>query len=320
MFRNKNAQFLIASPYFETVQLFDFLNVQSSSFHYYLDDAPNFNQLNLSDFDVISVEPTMANVNLSEINLDDLINALNHEHRYLPQALILDETYLGPTFDYRAFLTKVKNKNLIVAAVRSALKLDQQGLEMVNAGLVRISVNKHNSKLLDALKEHIVTYMNVVGANPSFFEYCILDNDAFLNGSKDYAQRVLENAADLQRSLAGVRSHPGIITEIFPKVSSKAPFIYLKTFSDDEADYATLQMTIEKISTDLGQKIAARNSFGFRQASIEFFNAIQTNEHTFKISPGCFRGAQFQALLSTIKHINELSIKEYAMLRSEVMR
>jgi hypothetical protein len=121
---------------YKTPDLIFFMNSKALHVEYQYDEDNDLSGNKTSNYDLIIVEPTKVNFELSESNLEELAQSLRNDARKLSLILIIDSSYLGNTFVAKDYFTSLNNPNVIVLNVRSPLKLDQEGYEFCNVRFI----------------------------------------------------------------------------------------------------------------------------------------------------------------------------------------
>lgn len=310
IFKNKRKIFSgFIGGYFESVYLTQ--DMSNSYFHIsYLQNENKINQLDLTKIDALFVEPVRYNFNLEKT---DVIYIVEHIKVNKPKKkvifLILDTTLMGEAFPLNDLLNLGKSiESLIVVNIKSCLKLHQEGFEFTNVGLVSF----YFPEGLDRIREKLFTFMQaqrgIMGTNLSLYEYCLIDNDFFIN-SINYTNQIHENTNHFYRNLNLCKD--SIISEIiYPNIDNKvcslhkSPFLFIKLKTEKEEDYLKFLEYIRNFLSDYKLTIPLRNSFGFRNICLQFIKSVEDRQKfVIKVAPGKLRGVKHFLLLESINKL-----------------
>ena len=177
------------------------------------------------------------------------------------QVLILDTTLAGPGCDLRPYLRAAACP--LVIAYSSGLKLDQAGLELANAGIVRLYARRDVGSVAAALRN----IRSLVGTGLTLDEMSALSAPWFMD--RRYADRYVGAIFANNRRLAaaiGSRSsvfaphcHPSL-----QRQGADAPFCALQLNAPSPQGYRALErlITLECERRDI--VVTKGGSFGFR--------------------------------------------------------
>ncbi|WP_144558896.1 hypothetical protein [Shouchella miscanthi] len=213
------------------------------------------------------------------------------------EILVFNTSLIGKTFCIADILNRVKGKsNLMIIESRSLLKLEQQGMEFCNSGLVQTFLPEKAVKLTNYVYEHMKKNRSVMGTSVNFYELCLIDNVLFI-GDNNYANDVLNNNKYFHSKLLHTN---GIFIDriIYPYKDNdpdyhRTPYIYIKLTKDKKESYELLYNLIDKIFKDFELSGVFRNSFGFRNISMEYFMNLKDKSLVFKIAPGKLNGVKY---------------------------
>ncbi|TWG04014.1 hypothetical protein FHX80_112455 [Streptomyces brevispora] len=129
--------------------------------------------------DVVLIEPIRYNWSLDALDVSRLVNGWRRGPAHTP-IVVVDTTLASPTWPTGAFVDALVSPSgaPLVVEVRSGLKLDQQGLEISNLGVV--DVFQHDRAMNPALtaehvEETIKAARGITGACPSAASVAALD-------------------------------------------------------------------------------------------------------------------------------------------------
>lgn len=182
--------------------------------------------------------------------------------RRLPKArraLLLDITLCGPAYDLAPHLDACP----LVIAYSSGLKLDQAGLELANAGIVRVLAREDAREVSAALRR----LRGLTGSGLTLDELSALSAPWFMD--RAYAERYTSAIFANNRALAeaigsrspvfGSRCHPSLVDP-----AAEAPFCALTLNEPSAERYRALEAKIASECERRGLLAVKGGSFGFR--------------------------------------------------------
>jgi hypothetical protein len=181
---------------------------------------------------------------------------------HLPKArhaLLLDITMSGPTYDLAPHLDDCP----LVIAYSSGLKLDQAGLELANAGIVRVLARNGADEVGTALRQ----LRGLAGSGLTLDELSALSAPWFMD--RAYADRytaaifannrALAEAIGARSPVFGERCHPSLA-----EPAAEAPFCALTLNEPSPENYRALEAKIVSECERRGLLAIKGGSFGFR--------------------------------------------------------
>jgi hypothetical protein len=179
-------------------------------------------------------------------------------------ALLLDITMSGPVYDLAPHLGGCP----LVIAYSSGLKLDQAGLELANAGIVRVLSRDRAEETGDGLRQ----LRGLTGAGLTLDELSALSAPWFLD--RAYAEhytaaifannRALAEAVGSRSPVFGPRCHPSLAHP-----GAEAPFCALTLNEPSPERYRALEAKIAGECDRRGLLAVKGGSFGFRSHRFE---------------------------------------------------
>jgi hypothetical protein len=182
--------------------------------------------------------------------------------KHLPKArhaLLLDITMSGPAYDLAPHLDDCP----LVIAYSSGLKLDQAGLELANAGIVRVLARDGTREMGTALRQ----LRGLTGSGLTLDELSALSAPWFMD--RTYAEhytaaifannRALAEAVGSRSPLFGPRCHPSLADP-----AAEAPFCALTLNEPSPERYRALEARIAGECERRGLLAVKGGSFGFR--------------------------------------------------------
>jgi hypothetical protein len=174
-------------------------------------------------------------------------------------ALLLDVTMSGPTYDLAPHLDDCP----LVIAYSSGLKLDQAGLELANAGIVRVLARDGTGQVGAALRR----LRSLTGSGLTLDELSALSAPWFMD--RAYADRytaaifannrALAEAIGSRSAVFAARCHPSLVDP-----AAEAPFCALTLNEPSAEKYRALETRISAECRRRGLLCTKGGSFGFR--------------------------------------------------------
>lgn len=286
---------VLLGDYYETRTLLKNLSIKDIN-HEHLNDTSLLNSINKVDF--LIVEPVRYNTTLGVVVEEDIINFINH-HKSV-KAIVIDFTLLSKSFNIENFLSKI-DKNIFIFFIKSALKLDQSGLEFSNSGQLSLYIKSSNTipEYVEKLRTLLEGQRGALGSSLSYYEVCQLDYPMF-NTDINYINKVLDNVTFFVSCLKNSNLeviHPSLLN---PKY--KSPFLFVKTENNDS--FYKFMEYIDSYLENNHIHIPTRNSFGFRNISMEVVQMNKT-DNVLKIAPGKINGIKQHTLIEGIMEFNK---------------
>lgn len=274
--------------------------------------------------DVLLIEPIRYNWSLDALNVSSLVNGLRRSASRTP-VIVVDTTLASPAWPTTAFLNALVSPSgaPLVLEVRSGLKLDQQGLEISNLGVVDIF--QHDRALNPALtaqrvEDTIKAARSITGASPSAAAVASLDAPFLLDDqwTRVHSGRLFRNNAWLAEELADCTSgvfrsfaHPSL-TEGTGRAN--APFIVCELRENTLDNHAVLQAVVQEEIQRRRLNVIYGNSFGFRSTRFDLIVPRKTEGNAlFKVAVGALDGPSLDQFRDILKEI--ASVPSIARLR-----
>lgn len=292
--------------------------------------------------DIVMIEPVAANLDLHVFDLDAFIHAWRQsittdksDTPRRPRIIVIDSSLVADTFPVHRLCEELGAKELgpdgpaLVIDVRSGLKLDQQGLELSNVGLVTIYAHEHarfgkTGRIdLEDIADNLRLVRTSFGASLSGDEYAALSAPFFLNPASrtSHAQAVFANNAHFAAKVNDVlRPDTGLIRSVIHpslKASLKAnkdipwavsPFVNI-TYSGAGEGIEGSDLTRKFFNTVL--KLEARNreltfqsgsSFGFRAHRFEMGFVRGHKYDSLRVAIGARPGPSLDGVIDLFHH------------------
>lgn len=262
---------------------------------------------------LLYIEPVYTKLGRLEVlDLDGFINAWHQRPDTLPTTLVLDTTFVGnklPIKDFLAQLSPVKPR--LVIQISSTLKLDQEGLEFSNAGLM--SLYSTLSQVISSARKYIRKYQMIMGHALSIEQISALDYPGFLDPeiTEQHSTRIFDNNAILARQLKvgpellfKSKSHP-VLQGDSSYPWSVAPFVNVHLDANTrEYERELLKYLLYHGAKRRGLTFYPGSSFGFRAHRCETSIQNEQGVQTIRIAMGSRSGPSLQG---TIDFLNDIS-------------
>lgn len=199
--------------------------------------------------------------------------------------MIVDNTLYSLSEDIKKILENFPFPITLIF-VRSGLKLDQYGLELMNLGIVNVFSNLDNT-FIDNLRGILKLIRTVTGGSLSNTNYHILSSN-FLDSKRIdlYKKKIISNTSYIANSI----DNNEMITVHY---SEGHPFFYI-TFNISNYSIKNFFKKIEMFYKKNNSSIHYGTSFGFRQTRYELINKtfefglVNTDNPFLRISPGYY--------------------------------
>jgi len=279
--------------------------------------------------DVVLIEPIAANIDLEVFDLDAFIRAWKRRPADArPCSIIIDASLSASIFPIeRLCLDLGPNPPAMVILVRSGLKLDQEGLELSNAGLLNLWMadDPDNAKRFDQLTDTLEVSRTTVGANLSQNEYAALSAPFFLDPDalSRHAAAVFANNRDLAAALSRTIkpegtlfshvAHPGLGKHKHLSWA-EAPYINLHYRPDDDTARAFLHEVLLFEARARTLTFQSGSSFGFRGHRFEMGFARGLKNSTLRVAMGARNGPSKPGVIQLFQDL--ATYPDFAALRA----
>ncbi|HGQ1393534.1 TPA: hypothetical protein ACLYG8_001106, partial [Streptococcus pneumoniae] len=285
IFFKKKIDLLYSTGYYETRFLLN--NLAKSGISCY--EVSNCELDKDKFYNVFMMEPNRADLTLQKTDFKIVEYFVKYKNNSI-KVVILDISYQGSNFKLVEFLEKFKFANVIIFVVRSLIKLDQMGLELTNGGIIEVFIPNHLRKLKNFIEEDFNKFRNSHGANLSLYEYCLLDNSLTLKNDWNYSDLVMKFTSNFYADIKDLFMENSDIEIIHEE---GVPFVFLDLIGEGKKEYEMFFQWLNFFYKQLGITLYARNSFGFRNLTVEYFGIIGTERYIFKICPGVYKGLSY---------------------------
>jgi len=268
---------------------------------------------------LIYIEPVSTMFSMQVLDLEGFLEAWGQRTNRLPTVLLFDPTLGGNTSPIEEVLTRLNpHKPGVVIQISSTLKLDQEGLEFSNAGLMSIYSTAQAN--VNDIAMRMRKYRPAMGLGLMWEQIAALDYPGFLDrkitdrhsasifNNNAYIAQQLEAGNDL---LFAEKSHP-VLHGMPDSTWSVAPFVYVRLregSSNDDRHLLKHVIHAEASKRDLS--FQPGSSFGFRAHRIEM-GGIRDDPgtQTIRVAMGCRRGPSLDEALKLLNEINRMGTFE----------
>lgn len=315
LLRKEAPSVALAASYFETLTLFRLAGFRGNAFrcigHDAIDEAIANKQI-----DVLYIESVEYNWDLRAQAWPRILEALRQSSR--PPIVVIDETLSPycPAASAAAHEMKALGVPLVIF-VRSGIKLDQQGIEVANVGIVEWSRSSESARFTQQFSDALDACRIVSGSGLSRYSSVCLASHAFLDPGSTQSYSAL-----LARSNGEFRKAVAVTGEIFASKSEcegsavAMSFFTLRERSAESHAKLAEVITFESARRCLG--LVMSGSFGFRD---DHFETILPSEQprvgepavgVLKVATGAYMGTRFWKFVDLINEIAEFNSVEEA--------
>ena len=317
--------------YFETHFLLDILANPGLAWTQLQTQADLWQYLARGEIDILLLEPVSYDWDMEVLDLKQLSTLWHSALLQRPQTIILDTTLVNQTFSMQDFLEQLgEHPPRMVVQVRSGMKLDQQGLELSNVGLLSVytpTTGLHqpgSAAVVPTSAQQVGRFLSharqMMGLGLTLEELACLDVPFFLDSVKTltYAKSVFANNAELALAVQQTvdSTANSIIKQVaHPALSAQshfawacAPFVILHLIADTAANHALLLAILETERRRQEILLFPGGSFGFRHHRFEVI-WIKSNQQVglFKVAMGARQGDSKDATIRLLKQLASYS-------------
>lgn len=242
--------------------------------------------------DIVLVESLRYNWDLDVVPFHDLADAWRDEE-LAPSVVIVDSTLTAGSWPATQFLTSIPTQTQVID-VRSGLKLDQQGLELSNLGIVLVHQSDESRNAGD-FAQLLRSSRSVRGAGLSANAIATLQ-PAFLFDAAWSQLHTVSVASNNTAFAARVRDENALFARIAspPPATSMSPFTVLTLEDDRIENYEFILGILREEAERRKLLLQFGASFGFRGHRYEtIIPAKQDLTCLFKVALGSRRGPSF---------------------------
>lgn len=308
--------------YFETEVLLEYLRSETFQPRQFdaLDDLCA--EIRNGSLNALFVEPVRYNWELEAIDLTEIVRAWRSRRSASPNVLIIDTTLVSPRWPTRQLLSALDpHAPDLVVEVRSGIKLDQQGLELANVGVVSLytaGLRPGAAEIARLLRK----MRTITGSAPTMDALAALDAPFVL--SREWTRRhadaiFLNNALaatilSRQRGLFSRIVHPSL--NAGPQMPwAQSPFVVCHLAEDNLENHGFLLSVVELEARRRGLNLRRGSSFGFREHRFEtIIPKLREGRGLFKIAMGATSGPSRDGIVSLFVEL--ASYENFAALRA----
>jgi hypothetical protein len=298
--------------YFEIMDIYRDTDDELFRLRIFADQAEFRQSVAREESHLVYIEPVYTRRgDLHVFDQTEFLQAWQQRPGRVPSIIVLDTTFTGNRFPLSEFLAQLAPQPpRAVLQLSSTLKLDQEGLEFSNGGL--LSIYSTTEEIAGGIGRRMRKYRAAMGLGLTLDQTAALDYPGFLDpdSSNRHAQAVFANNARLARQLVVGperlfvgKSHPALQGHA-GNAWAVAPFVNVHIAPDtDVVDRELLKQVIHLEAGQRGLSFQPGSSFGFRGHRVE--TSIQAEEgiQVIRVAMGCRRGP---SLTGTIDLLNEL--------------
>lgn len=244
--------------------------------------------------------------------LIEIVNGSNRGDNLL--FIVFDTTLTSYNFDIDAFYDKIKEKSqVILVETRSCLKLDQQGFEFTNVGLLNLKMSEQIKQIGQKIANLLRKARTVMGTALSFFSASLLDfSELFIAQNKKYQESIYNNTKEFANSI----SSGGIIKKVcHPSLDKRkdlswavSPILFIHLSSNERRNYLAVLEALRKNLEKRNLELDIGNSFGFRQSRVEVITTLESSPfNILKVAPGKIKGLTYYSIIEALNELNDLN-------------
>jgi len=308
--------------YFEIMDLITANNDDLFQASIFRDQAQLRTSVSSGESQVIYVEPVSCRFDLDVFDLDAFLDAWKQRPQNIPGVIVFDTTLTANRFPIAEVLQRLQpGKPWAVVQFSSVLKLDQEGLEFSNGGLMSVySVNAGN---MEDFSFRMRRFRSAMGLGLTMDQLAMLDYPGFMDQAiiERHANAIFENNAYLAKRvdtgedlLFDSKSHP-VLNGDTEYPWAVAPFVYfqLRKGSDKE-DLQLLKHVFYNEAEKRGLTFMPGSSFGFRGHRCELGGIRDVPGYeTIRVAMGARKGPNVD---EAVKLLNDLGLmRDFGRIR-----
>ena len=270
--------------YFETWRLLDTVHDAVMRVEYLTSSKALEARIAARDTDAVLLEPVAYDWDMTVFDLEGFAKAWAAAGDGHPRLVIVDTSLSGPAFSMDTLLPAFGDRlPWMVAFVRSGLKLDQEGLELSNVGVVNLFVPDGDASpvSLERLRDQLIVHRGISGGGLSVYQTAALEAPWCFDAEAAcaHAARVFANNASLAKAIllsGGVFSHVHhpILSGMADKSWAVAPFVVLHLSEAAANDCGKLVAILVHEVRERGLNFDLASSFGFRGDRFEIIRPL----------------------------------------------
>jgi hypothetical protein len=313
----------IWGSYFETEVLLELLRGETFQPRQITDQDELRQAVRDGMVDALFIEPVRYDWEMATLDLTALLQAWRQRRARRPNVLIVDTTLVSTTWPTGQLLAALTAQpSGMVVELRSGLKLDQQGLELANVGVVSVVTAPSAEPTASEIATVLRKMRTVTGSGLSMDSLAALDAPFALARmwTDRHAQAVFLNNALLAITLArrpGLFSriaHPALANETRPPWG-QGPFVVCHLAEDTLDNHGLLVAVVEFEARQRGLCLSRGSSFGFRGHRFEtIIPRLKDHRGLFKIAMGGRSGPSRDGTIELFTRI--AAFPDFAALRA----
>ncbi|MBT6093348.1 MAG: hypothetical protein HOH04_00595 [Rhodospirillaceae bacterium] len=305
--------------YFETWRLLDTVHDAVMKVEYLTSTEQLEQRVTDGKTDVLVIEPVAYDWDMTVFDLDGFAKAWRQAGENRPRLVIVDTSLTADTFTMDHLLSAFGDDlPWMVAFIRSGLKLDQQGLELSNVGIVNVFVPKGDASPIyfERLNERLNVNRAITGGALTVNQTAVLEAPWFLDLAlfAAHAGRVFENNKKLAGAIeltGGVFSrinHPALADQAMLDWA-ESPFVVAHVAGDSVGRLGKLVAIIVHEARERGLCFDLASSFGFRGHRFEVIRPLvqirelDSRAGVLKIAMGSRSGPSIDGIITLINEI-----------------
>jgi hypothetical protein len=265
--------------------------------------------------EVLLLEPVRYNWTLDVLDIASWVRAWRHAPTR-PKIVVVDTTLVSALWPRNRVLTALSGLgDVLVIEVRSGLKLDQQGLELANLGIVDIHSHVGQGGVPTAAQLATVLRLarGTTGSGPSVADAAALDAPFLFDAAwnRRHAGQVFANNARVAHEIADVRGvfanvvHPSL--QPTPGGISQSPFVIIELAEDTLVNHGLVLAALRRETARRRIRFTHGSSFGFRSHRFEtIVPRVAAPQGLFKVAAGARTGPFLDAIIEMLREIGGL--------------
>jgi hypothetical protein len=312
--------------YFEIMDLMQFSHDELFQFQIFQEQKQFQLSVAQGKSQLLYIEPVYTLLGRLEVfDMNGFLAAWHQRPGNVPTAIILDTTFIGNRFPVDEFLERLGlHKPRVVIQVSSTLKLDQEGLEFSNAGLM--SIYSTTGPVVSGIAKRMRKYRAAMGLGLTFEQIAALDYRGFLDADlcERHSTSIFNNNAHLARHMEvgdGLifinKFHPTLQERYQSTSWAVAPFVNLQLRTEtDQQERELLKHVLFKEANQRGLTFKPGSSFGFRAHRVE--TSIQDElggVQVIRVAMGCRPGPSVNGTIDLLNNISRMGTFEFIKSR-----
>ena len=315
--------------YFEAWRLLDFIHDTSLDIRHLRSNGEIIERVKTGATDAMIIEPVAYDWEMTVFDHQAFVDSWMEYEGKRPRVLIFDTSLTGHKYRIDKLLTDLSDAPpWLIINIRSGLKLDQEGLELANVGIVDLySLKEKSPSNLQELKKKLITARAVMGAGLGLNDSSALEAPWFLNRQrfKNYGEIIFRNNKLLARTINNTGgmfsriSHPAL-EKLHHLDWAIAPFVVFHLAEDSSGNHGFLVAVLVHEVKHRGLEFTLGSSFGFRGHRFEVIrsmahlppNSGQTG--LLKVAMGLREGPSLEGVIDLLNEI--AAYENFAALRA----